>query len=70
MEVTYTDEENGGAFEESCIPELTELAQTYEDFSGSETILNGGYSMRSDNLDCRGHVCAVSRPSVVYSTGK
>lgn len=45
MEVTYTDEENGGAFEESCIPELTELAQEYEDFSGPETILNGGYSM-------------------------
>ena len=45
MEVTYTDEENGGAFEKSCIPELTELAQEYEDFSGSETILNGGYSM-------------------------
>ena len=45
MEVTYTDIENGGAFEEGCIPELTRLAQENEDFSGTETALNGGYSM-------------------------
>lgn len=45
MEVTYADEENGGAFEINYIPELTELAQTYEDFSGSELSLNGGYDM-------------------------
>lgn len=45
METTYADVENGGGFEKSCIPELTELAQEYEDFSGSENILNGGYSM-------------------------
>lgn len=45
MEVTYTDLENGGAFEESCIPELTQLAQDNEDFSGAESTLNGGYSM-------------------------
>ena len=45
METTYADVENGGGFEKNCIPELTELAQEYEDFSGSECILNGGYSM-------------------------
>lgn len=45
METTFADVENGGAFEISCIPELTEIAQANEDFSGSETILNGGYSM-------------------------
>lgn len=45
MEVTFTDEENGGAFEEDIIPELTALAQENEDFSGSDTALNGGYSM-------------------------
>lgn len=45
METTYADVENGGGFEKNCIPELTELAQEYEDFSGSESILDGGYSM-------------------------
>lgn len=45
MEITYADLENGGGFEKNCIPELTELAQVYEDFSGSERRLNGAYSM-------------------------
>lgn len=45
METTFSDMENGGAFEVNYIPELTELAQEYEDFSGTESILNGGYSM-------------------------
>lgn len=45
METTYADEENGGAFEENVIPELTELAQEYEDFSGEGTDINGAYSM-------------------------
>lgn len=45
METTFSDMENGGAFEENYIPELTELAQEYEDFSGTESTLNGGYSM-------------------------
>lgn len=45
MEITYADEESGGAFEENVIPELTEIAQTYEDFSGSDTDLNGAYSL-------------------------
>lgn len=45
MEVTYADLENGGAFAENYIPELTEIAQENEDFSGFEIRLNGGYSM-------------------------
>lgn len=45
METTYADTENGGAFEENVIPELTKLAQENEDFSGEEDKLNGGYSM-------------------------
>lgn len=45
MEVTYADYANGGAFEVNYIPELTELAQTYEDFSGSDIRLQGGYDM-------------------------
>ena len=45
METTYTDIENGGGFEEGCIPLLTELAHENEDFSGEDTALNGGYAM-------------------------
>lgn len=45
METTYTDEASGGAFSYNCIPELTELAMEYEDFSGTDTALNGGNMM-------------------------
>lgn len=45
MEITYADEENGGGFSFNCIPELTALAQEYEDFSGAEERLNGGNVM-------------------------
>lgn len=42
METTYADIENGGAFNENVMPELTRLAQENEDFSGEEDKLNGG----------------------------
>lgn len=42
VETTFSDPENGGAFPENCIPELTELAQGNDDFSGSSDELNGG----------------------------
>lgn len=45
METTYSDEDNGGAFGKDVIPELTEIAQENEDFSGKDNKLNGGYSM-------------------------
>ena len=45
METTYADSENGGAFDENVIPELTALAQQNEDFSGESTALNGGISL-------------------------
>ena len=45
MEMTYADEKNGGAFSKNVIPELTKIAQDYEDFSGSSGILNGGISL-------------------------
>lgn len=45
MEITYSDYENGGAFESNYIPRLTDLAESYEDFSGDEDRLNGGYAM-------------------------
>ena len=45
MEMTYADKKNGGAFKQNVIPELTQLAQENEDFSGESSKLNGGYSM-------------------------
>ena len=42
MEMTYADKKNGGAFDENVIPELTQLAQENEDFSGKSNKLNGG----------------------------
>ena len=45
METTYSDVGDGGAFDENVIPELTEIAQTNEDFSGADPKLNGGYSL-------------------------
>lgn len=45
METTYADTKNGGSFEKNVIPELTEIAQENEDFSGEDTKLNGAYPM-------------------------
>lgn len=45
VETTFSDIENGGAFQEDVIPELTKLAQENEDFSGDSNALNGGYSL-------------------------
>lgn len=45
LETTYSDVDDGGAFDENVIPELTEIAQTNEDFSGIDPKLNGGYSL-------------------------
>ena len=45
METTYADKRNGGAFSTNYIPELTELAEANEDFSGSGEELNGGTAL-------------------------
>lgn len=45
MELTYADQKNGGAFDQNVIPELTEIAQENEDFSGESSELNGACSM-------------------------
>ena len=45
METTYSDVDVGVEFDENVIPELTEIAQTNEDFSGADPKLNGGYSL-------------------------
>lgn len=46
METTYSDEENGGAFPDNLIPELTQIAQENENFSGEEMELNGAYPLK------------------------
>lgn len=43
MEMTYSDTENGGGFEQNVIPELTQLAEENESFAGDSGILNGGH---------------------------
>ncbi len=48
-EMTYTDPEHGGAFQEDIIPELTELSKEGEDFSSYDGILNGGVSLQGTN---------------------
>lgn len=45
METTYADEKSGGAFEDNYIPELTELAEENEDFSGEDSELNGATTL-------------------------
>lgn len=45
MENTYADNKSRGAFEENVIPELTELSEQNENFSGNSGGLNGGYTM-------------------------
>lgn len=45
METTFTDKAHGGAFSENVIPEITNLAQEHEDFSGLNTLINGAISL-------------------------
>ncbi|MCR5148719.1 MAG: sulfatase-like hydrolase/transferase [Eubacterium sp.] len=47
VEMTFTDKENGGAWDSNLIPNLTQLNLDGigEDFSGNEPGLNGGYSL-------------------------
>ncbi|MBP3894468.1 MAG: GBS Bsp-like repeat-containing protein [Atopobiaceae bacterium] len=45
MEMSFSDEENGGGKPTNVIPELTELGLENETFSGDPTKLNGGYAL-------------------------
>ena len=46
METTYTDKENGGGVSQNIIPELAEIAQENEDFSGDNMKINGTHAMQ------------------------
>lgn len=45
METTYADEKSGGVFEDNYIPELTELAEENEDFSGTDEKITGAEAL-------------------------
>ena len=45
MEMTFADGENGGAFPQNVILELTELSMEGDNFSGNTGLLNGGHVM-------------------------
>lgn len=45
MEMTFADQENGGAFPQNVIKELTSLSKEGDDFSGSSGLLNGAHVM-------------------------
>lgn len=45
MEMTFADQESGGAFPQNVIPELTELSREGDNFSGNTGLLNGGHVM-------------------------
>lgn len=49
METAYSDEDNGGAFEKDVIPELTEIAQENEEFSGKDNKLMAGIQCREQH---------------------
>ena len=44
-ELTFMDEKHGGAFPENLLPEMTELSEEGEDFSGKGEKRNGGISL-------------------------
>lgn len=45
MEISYSDRASGGMMEQNHIPNLTELSERSENFSGDSGSLNGAYSM-------------------------
>ncbi len=49
MEVSFSDEKDGGAFEENYIPNLTKLSKENENFSGNDDKLNGGVALPGTN---------------------
>lgn len=52
IETTYTDKENGGAYEFNLIPELVDIANQNEDFSGDSPLINGGLVLPGSGWTC------------------
>ncbi len=49
MEATYSDEQNGGAYSDNYIPNLTKLSEENEDFQGDSKKINGGIVLPGTN---------------------
>lgn len=70
MEVTYADKESGGGMDINYIPELTSLANMYENFSGDPQILDGGISLPSTTWTMAGLFASTSGlPLFISSVG-
>jgi len=54
MEITFSDNENGGAFPVDIIPNLSSVALKNEDFRGNSLLLNGAYSLPSTDWTMAG----------------
>lgn len=52
IETTYTNKENGGAYEYNLIPELVDIANQNEDFSGDSSLINGGLVLPGSGWTC------------------
>lgn len=52
METTFADKKSGGKFEKNVIPELTQLANENENFSGDHETLNGGVPIVGATWTC------------------
>ena len=70
VETTYSDTAHGGAFDVDVIPELTELAQENEDFSGSDPALNGGVPLRGATWTMGGMFAHSSGLPLITSIGE
>ncbi len=49
MEMTFSDEANGGAYADNYIPNLTKLSEENDNFSGINNTLDGGISLPGTN---------------------
>lgn len=49
MESTFSDKENGGAYKENYIPNLTKISEANDNFSGDASTLNGGIALPGTN---------------------
>ncbi|MBE5910021.1 sulfatase-like hydrolase/transferase [Pseudobutyrivibrio sp.] len=49
MESTFSDKENGGAYKDNYIPNLTKISETNDNFSGDAGTLNGGIALPGTN---------------------
>jgi len=69
MEMTYADQNDGGAFESNCIPGLTALAESNECFSDSNESLNGASTVYGCTYTMGGMVAQTSGLPIFSGVG-